>query len=102
MVVANRALVEHEMKQHGWDATQLAAAMGKHFNTARNILAGKPVAHGSQVALYEAFERRVPFKKLFVVTPGKSVSAPAGEPPPARQSGAVGASVPHEREEEVA
>lgn len=70
MVVVNEKIIEREMRAREWDATQLAARMGVHFNTARNMLNGEGVGHNTQVALFNAFDGKLPFTKLFMVTAG--------------------------------
>lgn len=77
MVVANKDVVDREMKRRGWELPQLVGAMGVAENTARAALSGtEPVSHTTQLKLYSAFGGRVPFTKLFKVTPGVAAEAP--------------------------
>lgn len=69
MVVANRKLVEREMKQHGLSVMALAVKCGCHIETIRGILAGKNVGRRMQTQLYQGLAGAVPMNKLFAVVP---------------------------------
>ena len=103
MITLNIASVKQLMDERGWTQVRLAADTRLNPKTIERALAGDGVSSKTISALVRVFPK-LSFEDLFIVTPGESLSAPAGEPPPVRQSGAVGVSVPHEREakEEVA
>ncbi len=79
MVIINRELVTQEMERRGWSQERLAAEMGVHFNTVRNLLAGLSVRHDTQVALFNAFEGLIPFGDLFEVVAGPDAEQPTAE-----------------------
>jgi hypothetical protein len=78
MVVVNEKLVRQVMEQRGWSETHLAAAMDVHFNTARNMLAGQPVGHNTQMSLVKAFEDRFLVSDLFLLAGDDREAQPAG------------------------
>ena len=67
MVIINEAVVRREMNERGWGERQLVGVMDVAENTVRNVLAGEPLSHSTQVALYNAFGGSVPVEELFVV-----------------------------------
>jgi transcriptional regulator with XRE-family HTH domain len=68
MVVVNVSAVQREMERQGITQAGLADRMGVHFNTVRNLLAGEPVNHSTQIALFDALGGRVKLTSLFRVT----------------------------------
>lgn len=85
MVIINKAVVERELRRRGWTPARLIAEMDVVENTVRSMMDLGPVAHRTQLALFNAFQGHVPFQKLFTVTPGPD-----------------GAATPEQREEAVA
>lgn len=70
MVIINKAVVERELRRRKWTPAHLIAEMDVVENTVRSMMDLGPVAHRTQVALFNAFGGHIPFAKLFVVTPG--------------------------------
>jgi transcriptional regulator with XRE-family HTH domain len=75
MVVVNSTRLHRELKRRDWSEERLAAEMGVHFNTVRNLLSGASVSHATQLALFNALQGHVPFTKLFMVSPGPDTQA---------------------------
>jgi hypothetical protein len=70
MVVTKVETVRREMEKRGWGLGTLSDNMGVCFGTVRAMMAGQGVSAKTQMGLFEAFDRKVPFEELFELAPG--------------------------------
>lgn len=74
-VVANVELVDKLRIREGWSTTDLASRMNVSEPVARALLKGEPVGSRAQWGLFNAFNGKYPFTKLFRQQPRKTEEA---------------------------
>jgi hypothetical protein len=82
MVVLRERVIERELERRGWDVLRMASEAQVSHQTIRNALDRKSLSTRTQMAIWDALGRAVPFGKLFEMRPDLGEPAEAEETAP--------------------